>query len=125
MASYKQNCIHCNTLIDSDSAYCVGCGSSSPFGYACPKCKHPVEKGQVICGGCGQHLYLACPVCGQRTFTQDTCEACGVRLVIRCPNDRCGREQFFTNEVCTECGKKIKPKYRQITAAKASGQPLR
>jgi hypothetical protein len=28
--------------------------------------------------------------------------------MFRCPNERCGVLQFFENEKCTACGKKIK-----------------
>jgi RNA polymerase subunit RPABC4/transcription elongation factor Spt4 len=112
MATYKQPCIHCGTLTDRDARYCPTCGSSSPFGYLCPTCLRPAEKGTERCAGCGRPLYISCPICGGRTFVQDTCEVCGAFLTIKCPNPRCGQPQFYQNEKCTACGKKIKEKYR-------------
>ena len=107
MASYKQNCIHCGTLIERDSRFCPSCASASPFGYLCPSCLREIEKGQALCAGCGRQLYVACPVCGERTFVQDKCEACNHNLMIRCKNKRCGVMQFFENKKCTACGKKL------------------
>ena len=116
MATYKQNCIHCSTLVDRDARFCPSCGSNSPFGYQCPTCLREIEKGtQALCAGCGRPLYITCPICGARTFVQERCEACGAGLMIRCPNPRCGVAQFFENEKCTACGKKIKPKDRVLT----------
>ena len=68
MASYKQTCIHCGMLVDRDVRVCSACGSRSPFGYLCPSCLRPVEKGQPLCAGCGRPLYVACPFCGKPTF---------------------------------------------------------
>ncbi|MDR3305842.1 MAG: zinc ribbon domain-containing protein [Clostridiales Family XIII bacterium] len=117
MATYKQTCIHCGTLVERDARFCPTCGSHSPFAYLCPACRHEVEKGsQAICAGCGRALYITCPVCGGRTFVQEKCETCGARLTIHCPNKRCGMPQFFENEKCTACGKKIGPKDRTITS---------
>ncbi|NLB61083.1 MAG: hypothetical protein GX802_01450 [Clostridiales bacterium] len=70
MATYKQTCIHCNTLIDRDARFCPTCQSSSPFGYLCPTCVRPIQKGQAICAGCGRHLYVVCPLCSGNTFVQ-------------------------------------------------------
>jgi RNA polymerase subunit RPABC4/transcription elongation factor Spt4 len=116
MAGYKQSCLRCGSLIDRDAHHCPVCGSSSPFGYLCPSCLHPIEKGNALCAGCGRQLYLSCPLCGKPTFVQDSCEACGAALTIRCPNKRCGEPQFFQNEFCTACGMKIKEKYRRLGA---------
>ncbi len=113
MAGYKQPCIHCGTFIEADTRRCTGCGSMSPFGYLCPNCLRPVQKGQALCAGCGRSLYVACPTCGQTTFVQENCECCGASLMIQCENERCGAPQFFQNEKCTVCGKKIKGKRRK------------
>ncbi len=110
MAFYKQPCIHCGTLIDSDARFCVSCGSFSPFGYLCPECSRPVNKGEPICSGCGRQLYTLCPFCGGRTFVQEKCERCGRGLMVKCANKRCGAFQFFENTKCSACGKKIKVK---------------
>lgn len=109
MASYKQPCIHCGTYIEPDSRFCPSCQSGSPFGYLCPTCLRTIEKGQPICSACGRPLYVYCPTCGQRTFVQEKCEQCGGTLMVRCQNPRCGVLQFFENQKCTACGKKIKP----------------
>ncbi|MDU9375917.1 hypothetical protein McpSp1_04960 [Methanocorpusculaceae archaeon Sp1] len=109
MASYKQPCIHCGTLVDRDVRFCPSCGSQSPFGYQCPSCLLPITKGQARCSGCGRPLYVICPHCGEQTFVQDTCEHCGGSMMVPCENKRCGVLQFFENTKCTACGKKIKP----------------
>lgn len=108
MAFYKQPCMQCGALIDRDSRFCTYCGSYSPFGYHCPTCLREIKKGQALCPGCGRSLYTTCPVCGQTTFVQDRCERCGTSLMVECANPRCGVMQFFENEKCTACGKKIK-----------------
>ena len=108
MATYKQPCIHCGGLLERDARFCPACGSMSPFGYACPSCLREVKKDQPICAGCGRPLYIACPLCGERTFVQEKCESCGKWLMVRCGNVRCGVLQFFENKKCTACGKKIK-----------------
>lgn len=110
MAFYKQPCIHCRILIERDSRFCPGCGSRNPFNYLCPTCLRIIEKGDSICAGCGRPLYLTCPACKGRTFIQEKCECCGVSLMIVCGNPRCKQLQFFENEKCTACGKKIKKK---------------
>jgi predicted amidophosphoribosyltransferase len=110
MATYKQNCIHCGTLVERDARFC-------------PTCLREIEKGsQMLCAGCGRPLYIVCPICGGRTFVQEKCEACGSWLVIRCKAKNCGVIQFFENEKCTACGKKIKPKDRVLTPVMAQQQ---
>ncbi len=109
MASYKQPCFCCGAYIERDARFCPACQSGSPFGYLCPACLRPVEKGQPICSGCGRPLYTACPACGKQTFVQEKCEHCGAALMVSCQNPRCGARQFFENAKCTTCGKKIKP----------------
>lgn len=108
MATYKQPCRQCGTFIDRDAHFCPACSSGSPFGYLCPACLRPVEKGMAACPGCGRPLYTTCPTCGGTTFVQERCEACGNGLMVLCPNKRCGRMQFFENTKCTACGKKLK-----------------
>lgn len=108
MASYKQSCLHCGTYVDRDARYCPACKSGSPFGYLCPTCLRPAQKGQPLCSGCGRSLYVSCPVCTKQTFVQEACEKCGVSLMVQCQNPRCGEQQFFENIKCTACGKKIK-----------------
>lgn len=110
MASYKQPCMHCGQFIDRDVRFCTFCGSRSPFGYACPSCLKPIQKGQRICDRCGRELYVECPFCHGVTFVDDKCEKCGKSLMIKCANIRCGEMQFFQNTKCTCCGKKIKKK---------------
>ncbi len=119
MASYKQTCIHCGTLVDRDVRFCPKCGSGSPFGYLCPACLRSIEKGQPLCSGCGRPLYIVCPHCGQQTFAGERCDVCGKGLMVRCENKRCGVLQFFENTKCTACGKKIKSR---ITPVSASGK---
>ena len=82
----------------------------SPFGYLCPTCLRPIQKGQMACAGCARPLYVPCPYCGKPTFVQEKCEHCGSGLMICCENKRCGVLQFFQNTKCTACGKKIKAK---------------
>lgn len=108
MASYKQPCIQCGELIERDSRLCPKCGSRSPFGYQCPTCLKEIQKGQVVCSGCGRSLYIPCPTCGKQTFTSERCEICGAGMMIKCENKRCGELQFFENTKCTACGKIIK-----------------
>ena len=108
MASYKQPCIHCGALLDRDVRFCPKCGSGSPFGYLCPTCLRPIEKGDAICGGCGRPLVVTCPFCAEKTFVQERCERCGESLMTSCENKRCGVLQFFENTRCTACGKKLK-----------------
>ena len=116
MAEYKQPCIHCDTYIDRDARFCPKCGSNTPFGYLCPTCLKPISKDDMLCSGCGRNLRITCPVCDGDTFVGEKCDVCGVSLLIKCPNERCGQKQFYQNEKCTACGKKIKEKYRVLVA---------
>ncbi len=109
MATYKQPCVHCGTFIDGDVRVCPACLSKSPFGYSCPTCLKPIQKGVAICSGCGRPLYVNCPACGQLTFVQERCEKCGSGMMVLCENKRCGVPQFFQNTKCTACGHKIIP----------------
>jgi len=62
----------------------------------------------MVCPGCGRPLRVICPYCGKVTFVGDRCEHCAGTLLIKCPNRRCGDMQFFENEKCTACGKRLK-----------------
>lgn len=115
LATYKQPCIHCSELIDRDDRYCPKCGSRSPFGYQCPSCLKPIERGNAICSGCGRKLTAVCPFCGGQTFAgTDKCDVCGKSVLICCENKRCGQLQFFENTKCTACGKPIKDAKKQL-----------
>ena len=107
MASYKHYCIHCGALIDSDSRYCIKCGSRSPFALRCPSCLREVSRGDLLCAGCGRPLVIECPQCGRDTFVLDQCEACHSSLMVKCSNPRCDEQVFFQNTRCTACGKKV------------------
>lgn len=107
MASYKQPCIFCGALIDSDSRFCVKCGSRNPFAILCPTCLREVSKDDKICSGCGRPLVIPCPKCGENTFVFDRCQNCGASLMVPCPNRRCGEMVFFQNTHCRACGKKL------------------
>lgn len=108
MASYKQNCIFCDALIESDSRFCPGCGSRSPFALRCPSCMKEVSEKDTICPGCGRPLMITCPFCGEKTFVVEKCGSCGRSLMIPCPNNRCGEMVFFQNTHCRACGKRIR-----------------
>lgn len=112
MAIYKQPCIHCGSLVERDARFCPKCGSRNPFGFQCPSCLRSIDKGSQVCANCGRPLYVTCPFCGERTFVLEICEHCGRTLMVPCQNRRCGEMQFFENEKCTVCGKKIKIKLR-------------
>jgi RNA polymerase subunit RPABC4/transcription elongation factor Spt4 len=112
MATYKQPCLHCGEFIARDSRLCPNCGSRSPFGYHCPTCLREIQKSQMKCSGCGRALFVDCPACHGRTFVGEWCDSCGTGLLIKCANPRCKEPQFFENEKCTACGKKIKKNKR-------------
>lgn len=114
MATFKKPCMHCGELIDGNNRICAKCGSRSPFGYQCPKCLKPIERGTVLCSGCGRQLMTQCPICGGATFAgSEKCDTCGRNIMIRCENKLCGEPQYFENTKCTVCGKEIKPKKAQ------------
>jgi RNA polymerase subunit RPABC4/transcription elongation factor Spt4 len=107
MASYKQPCIECGAFIERNARFCPVCGSTSPFVLSCPTCLREVSRSDKICGGCGRPLTVTCPKCGAQTFVGGKCGSCGASLLIPCQNKRCGSLQFFENEKCTACGKKL------------------
>ena len=115
MATYKQLCIHCNEMIERDSRCCAKCGSRSPFGYQCPNCLKTVEKGNLVCSGCGRSLTTTCPHCSSPLFAgTGKCASCGKSVMVKCGNKLCGQLQFFENTKCTVCGKAIKDAKKQI-----------
>jgi predicted nucleic acid-binding Zn ribbon protein len=96
-------------MVERDAHNCPKCASRSPFGYHCPTCLKPIERGNAVCSGCGRPLVTTCPFCGGQTFVGcERCDACGQTLMIRCESKRCGELQFFENAKCTVCGKPIK-----------------
>jgi hypothetical protein len=102
-------------MIERDSHLCSKCASRSPFGYHCPNCLKEIERGTLVCSGCGRDLMTACPFCGGATFAgSEKCDACGKSVMIRCESQRCGQQQFFENKKCTVCGKPIKKAAKQI-----------
>jgi len=106
-------------MIERDSRYCPKCASRSPFGFHCPACLKPIQRGDAICSGCGRNLLTTCPFCHGQTFVgSEKCNACGTSLMIQCENKRCGQLQFFENEKCTACGKPIKKAQKQIQKMK-------
>ena len=115
MATYSKPCIQCGQMVPGDAHICPYCASRSPFGYNCPNCLNPIQRGQLVCASCGKGLSTSCPYCGGQTFVgSEKCDACGKSLMIRCENSRCCELQFFENAVCTVCGKKIKHPEKQL-----------
>ena len=120
MVTYKQPCIHCGEMVERDARLCPRCASHSPFGYQCPACLRPIERGDAVCSGCGRPLMTTCPYCGMGTFIgAEKCDQCGQSLMVVCENKRCENLQFFENTKCTVCGKPIKKAARQIETSKA------
>jgi len=115
MATYKQPCIHCGSLIDREAIRCPKCASRMPFGCNCPYCLKSIERSDMVCSGCGRALTIFCPYCQRPTFIgSDRCEVCGQSLLVTCNNKRCGELQFYLIEKCTVCGKKIKAKLTKL-----------
>jgi RNA polymerase subunit RPABC4/transcription elongation factor Spt4 len=115
--------MHCSTLVERDAHFCPQCGSRSPFGYQCPACLKPIERGNAVCASCGRQLTTLCPYCGGSTFVgAQNCDACGKTLLIRCESKRCGELQFFENPKCTVCGKRIKKAKKQIENIRKGGK---
>lgn len=106
---YKQMCRYCDGLIPPDSGFCPICGKVNPLGsLRCPECSTPVKKDWKRCSTCGLNLVTVCPACGQSTFFGDYCDHCGHRLMVTCPNPKCGTEQPPTRDRCVKCGKPLK-----------------
>jgi len=115
MATYKQPCVHCGEMIERDSRFCPKCASNGPFGFMCPSCLKPIQRGDAVCSGCGKPTMTACPICKGQTFRGSSiCDACGKSIMIRCEYRLCGEPQFFENTKCTICGKPIKDAKKQI-----------
>lgn len=108
MAGYDKPCISCGNFIGYDSKFCPVCGRLSPFYDACPSCNAEIKRGWARCPSCGRDLNITCPHCGAATFVADKCDACHASLMIRCEYKNCMAPQFFQNNKCTACGKKIK-----------------
>lgn len=113
MAGYDKPCIGCGSFIGYDSHFCPVCGRQSPFYDACPSCGAEIKRAWQRCASCGRELHIVCPHCGQPTFVGEKCDKCGQSLMVRCSNKLCQGMQFFQNEKCTLCGKKIKDKNRR------------
>ena len=109
MATFKKTCNHCGEMIKGDSKFCPACTSASPFRYSCPACRREISRNDSACAGCGRDIYITCPDCEGMAFVGDTkCELCYFSLMVPCSSSRCGKQQFFQNKKCTECGVKIK-----------------
>jgi len=113
MATYKQSCMHCGSLLERDSRFCPQCSSNSPFGHSCPSCIRSVKIEDRICPGCGRELHIQCPYCKESTFVADRCGSCGESLMVKCPNGKCEAMQFFENKKCTTCGKSMSIKKKR------------
>jgi len=113
MASYKQQCMHCGSLIERDSRFCPTCSNNSPFGESCPACLRAVKREDKTCSGCGRSLYTTCPHCKENTFVGSKCDACGESLMVICKGDHCGVMQFFENTKCNVCGKPMTKKKKK------------
>lgn len=108
MAGYDKPCIGCGNFIGYDSKFCPVCGRLSPFNDACPSCNAEIKRGWLKCPSCGRDLNITCPHCGATTFVAERCDSCKGSLMIRCEYKNCMAPQFFQNNKCTACGKKIK-----------------
>ncbi|MFO8059082.1 MAG: hypothetical protein R6U70_00275 [Bacillota bacterium] len=109
MIGYKQPCRYCETLVDPNASVCPMCGKVNPAGpLRCPVCRNPTRRQWVNCSNCGTSLRLTCPQCGEETFLGDYCDHCGERLVVVCPNPKCGAEQPPVSDTCLKCGKPMK-----------------
>lgn len=65
----------------------------------CPKCGHDLPPDWETCPVCGLSRIVICPVCRKETPLAETCEHCGYRLEIRCPNEFCRAER----RSCLKC----------------------
>jgi hypothetical protein len=109
LPGYKKPCRYCEGLIAPESKVCPLCGKVSPLGSPrCPRCRSQVEKGWIRCGDCGLSLEVVCPFCGEQTFFGDYCDKCDARLLVTCPNRKCGEEQPPIGGTCVKCGKPLK-----------------
>jgi len=95
---------------DMEVAACFNCGVLTVADRVskkdkCPKCRHPIKEGQLICSDCGQNLQIKCPHCGQTTFFTDYCNKCGQRLTVICA--KCGEEQPPISKKCLKCDKPL------------------
>lgn len=105
MVGYKHPCRYCDQYIPSGSAVCPLCGKETPLGpLRCPRCRNPVQKNWQSCNSCGLELQVECPYCHELTAFTEYCQHCDERLVIKCPNEKCGAEQPPLGDTCVECG---------------------
>ena len=107
MIGYQEPCRYCDELIPPMSNTCPLCGRVNPHAARCPRCRNPVQKRWVNCPGCGLDLKTECPYCGEETRFGDYCDACDVRLMVRCSNAKCGLEQPPVARACSKCGKPL------------------
>jgi len=81
---------------------------TTPLETACLHCGKPVNREESVCLCCGFPLYITCPSCGGHIFADRTCEKCGHPLTVSCTNKKCEAVQYYKNDVCNICRKKIK-----------------
>jgi RNA polymerase subunit RPABC4/transcription elongation factor Spt4 len=111
MPGYKHPCRYCGSLVEADARFCPLCGKVNPAGsLRCPACGSAVETGFKACSHCGLMLEGACPKCGKTGCLIDYCQHCGERLVMTCPNRKCGSEQSVLLKICSKCGKPLTSK---------------
>lgn len=110
MPGYKHPCRYCGELAPPDANVCPFCGKVNPKGPTrCPRCRNPIRKEHRACSGCGLDLRVICFECMNETFFGDYCEHCGTRLLVVCPNKKCGAEQPPIGPTCVECGETLTP----------------
>ncbi len=108
MVGYKIPCRYCEALVEKNAGMCPECGRVNPAGPTrCPVCRNPVRKQHVNCSHCGLSLKIACPKCKEETFLGDYCQHCDHRLVMVCPNPKCGVEQPLGRDICHACQKPL------------------
>ena len=109
MPGFKHPCRYCGEMIPPEANVCPMCGKINPLGpLRCPKCRNPVKKDWKKCSNCGLSLEEICPKCDKSTFLGDYCDHCNDRLLIVCPNPKCGQEQPPIGDTCIKCGKPLK-----------------
>lgn len=110
MPGYKHPCRYCGQLTPPDANVCPFCGKVNPAGPTrCPHCRNPIRKEHAACSGCGLNLRIVCSECFEETFLGDYCEHCDARLLVVCPNRKCGAEQAPVGDSCIKCGATLNP----------------
>lgn len=108
MVGYNVPCRYCETLVEPGASYCPACSKVNPAGpMRCPVCRNPSRRQWVRCSGCGTHLKIECPCCGQETFLGDYCDHCDERLLMICSDPKCRAEQPPVGDSCRECQKPL------------------